>query len=214
VEGCDDEGIIRFVERPRRHLIQVVGRACDILSLLHSSDQPLKLAEICARLGLAPPTAFRVIDTLCAKGLVERPGHSGYRTVGLAPRENHFRLGYAAQSSEFAFSRTTAHSMEEAAKAARIELLMVNNRFSRTVALKNADHFVRQKVDLVVEFQTFVEIAPILASKYHDAGIPMIAVEIPHPGRDLPWRRQLPRRADRRQLSGLVGETTLGRPRR
>ena len=169
-------------ERPRRHLIQVVGRACDILSLLHSSDQPLKLAKICARLGLAPPTAFRVIDTLCAKGLVERPGHSGYRTVGLAPRENHFRLGYAAQSSEFAFSRTTAHSMEEAAKAARIELLMVNNRFSRTVALKNADHFVRQKVDLVVEFQTFVEIAPILASKYHDAGIPMIAVEIPHPG--------------------------------
>ena len=99
-------------ERPRRHLIQVVGRACDVLSLLHTSDQPLKLAEICARLGLAPPTAFRVIDTLCAKGLVERPGHSGYRIVGLAPREKHFRLGYAAQSSEFAFSRTTAHSME------------------------------------------------------------------------------------------------------
>ena len=99
-------------ERPRRHLIQVVGRACDILSLLHCSEQPLKLAEICARLGLAPPTAFRVIDTLCAKGLVERPGHSGYRIVGLAPRERHFRLGYAAQSSEFAFSRTTAHSME------------------------------------------------------------------------------------------------------
>ena len=59
---------------------------------------------------------------------------------------------------------------------------MVNNRYSRTVALKNADYFVRQRVDLVVEFQTFVEIAPILASKYHDAGIPMIAVEIPHPG--------------------------------
>src|SRR4029079_12860216 len=38
------------------------------------------------------------------------------------------------------------------------------------------------KVDLVIEFQTFAEIAPILASKYHDAGIPMIAVEIPHPG--------------------------------
>jgi len=169
-------------ERPRRHLIQVVGRACDVLSLLHSSDHPLKLAEICARLGLAPPTAFRVIDTLCAKGLVERPGHSGYRIVGLAPKEKQFRLGYAAQSSEFAFSRTTAHSMEQAAKAARIELLVVNNRFSRTVALKNADYFVRQKVDLVVEFQTFVEIAPTLASKYHDAGIPMIAVEIPHPG--------------------------------
>jgi ribose transport system substrate-binding protein len=72
--------------------------------------------------------------------------------------------------------------MEQAAKAARVELLTVNNRYSRTVALKNADYFVRQRVNLVIEFQTFVEIAPVLASKYHDAGIPMIAVEIPHPG--------------------------------
>jgi ribose transport system substrate-binding protein len=168
-------------ERPRRHLIQVVGRACDILSLLRTSEQPVKLSEICARLGLPSPTAFRVIDTLCAKGLVEHSGRSGYRLVGVVPEER-FKLGYAAQSSEFAFSRTTAHSMEQAAKAARVELLTVNNRYSRTVALKNADYFVRQRVNLVIEFQTFVEIAPVLASKYHDAGIPMIAVEIPHPG--------------------------------
>lgn len=169
-------------ERPRRHLIQVVGRACDILSLLRSSEQPVKLSEICARLGLSTSTAFRVIDTLCAKGLVERPGRSGYRMAGLFPGERRFRLGYAAQSSEFAFSRTIARSLEQAAKAAGLELLVVNNRYSRTVALKNADYFVRQKVDLVIEFQTFAEIAPIVASKYHDAGIPMIAVEIPHPG--------------------------------
>ena len=37
-------------------------------------------------------------------------------------------------------------------------------------------------MDLVIEFQTFTDIAPLIASKYHDAGIPMIAVEIPHPG--------------------------------
>ncbi len=169
-------------ERPRRHLIQAVGRACDILSLLRSSDQPLKLSEICSRLHLTSPTAFRIIDTLCAKGLAEHPGREGYRLAGVAAGGKRFRLGYAAQSSEFAFSRTTAHSMEQAARAAHVELLVVNNRYSRTVALKNADYFIRQRVDLVIEFQTFVEIAPILASKYHDAGIPMIAVEIPHPG--------------------------------
>jgi len=35
---------------------------------------------------------------------------------------------------------------------------------------------------MVIEFQTFTDIAPTIASKYHEAGIPMIAVEIPHPG--------------------------------
>ena len=169
-------------ERPRRHLIQVVGRACDILSLLRSSKQPLKLSEICATLQLPSPTVFRVIDTLCAKGLVERPGRSGYRMAGLAAGAKRLRLGYAAQSSEFAFARTIAQSMEQAARAAHVELITINNRYSRTVALKNADYLVSQKVDLVIEFQTFAEIAPILASKYHDAGIPMIAVKIPHPG--------------------------------
>ena len=169
-------------KRPRRHLTQVVERACDIFTLLRGSQQPLKLSDVCHRVGLSASTAFRILDTLCAKGLVEHSPRRGYSVGGLATAGRRFRLGYAAQSSEFAFSRATVQSLEQAAKAAHIELLMVNNRFSRTVALKNADYFVRQRVDLVIEFQTFVEIAPLLAAKYHDAGIPMIAVEIPHPG--------------------------------
>jgi ribose transport system substrate-binding protein len=165
-----------------RHLIQVVGRACDILTLLRHASQPMKLADISTSLGLAPPTAFRVLDTLCAKGLVEHQDRGGYRMAGLLPGEKHFKIGYAAQSTEFAFSRTIAQSLQHAGQAARLELLVVNNRYSRAIALKNADYFVREHVDLVIEFQTFAEIAPIVAAKYHDAGIPMIAVEIPHPG--------------------------------
>jgi ribose transport system substrate-binding protein len=41
---------------------------------------------------------------------------------------------------------------------------------------------VREKVDLVIEFQTDEHVAPIVASKYREASIPMIAIEIPHPG--------------------------------
>jgi ribose transport system substrate-binding protein len=168
--------------RSKRHLTQVVERACDILTVLRGSQRPMKLTEVCARVGLSASTAFRILDTLCAKGLVEHSPRRGYMVAGPALPERRFRLGYAAQSSEFAFSRTTVQSLEQAAQAAHLELLTANNRFSRTVALKNADYFVRQRVDLVIEFQTFVEIAPLLAAKYHDAGIPMIAVEIPHPG--------------------------------
>src|SRR5437763_1119136 len=52
----------------------------------------------------------------------------------------------------------------------------------REIAQRNADLLVREKVDLAIEFQTDETIAPIVAAKYRDAGIPMIAIDIPHPG--------------------------------
>lgn len=168
--------------RPRRRLIQAVGRACDILELLRSSHDPVKLSDIGSRLRLSAPTAFRIVDTLCAKGMVERAERCGYRIAGRLPGARRFRIGYAAQSSEFAFSRTVAQSLVHAARVAGVQLIVVDNRYSRTIALRNADYFVRTKIDLVIEFQTVAEIAPIIASKYHVAGIPLIAVEIPHPG--------------------------------
>jgi ribose transport system substrate-binding protein len=160
----------------------VVARACDILTVLRSSGEVMKLADICSRVGLPAPTAFRVLDTLCAKGLVEHPRRCGYRLAGIASGAHRYKVGFGSQSSEFAFSRTLSQSLLDAGKAAHIELRVVNNRYSRRIALKNADYFVREKMDLVIEFQTFTDIAPVIASKYHDAGIPMIAVEIPHPG--------------------------------
>ena len=37
-------------------------------------------------------------------------------------------------------------------------------------------------MDLVIEFQTDENIAPMVAAKYREANIPLIAIEIPHPG--------------------------------
>ena len=37
-------------------------------------------------------------------------------------------------------------------------------------------------MDLVIEFQTDEVIAPAIASKYLEANIPFIAIDIPHPG--------------------------------
>ena len=127
----------------------------------------MKLADISSRIGLSVPTTFRVLETLCAKGLVERPGRrvSRRRT---APGEHRYKVG-SAQSSEFAFSRTLVQSLLHACQAARIELVVLNNRFSRR-SRSRTPNFVREKLDLVIEFQTFTDIAPTIASKYHDAG--------------------------------------------
>ena len=60
--------------------------------------------------------------------------------------------------------------------------MTVNNRYSAREALRNADLLIRERVDLVLEFQTYERVAPIIASKFLGANIPVIAIEIPHPG--------------------------------
>jgi ABC-type sugar transport system, periplasmic component len=63
-----------------------------------------------------------------------------------------------------------------------VELMTLSNRYSPKVAIRNADYFVRERVDLVIEFQTDETAAPVISGKYRDAKLPFIAVDIPHPG--------------------------------
>jgi ribose transport system substrate-binding protein len=73
-------------------------------------------------------------------------------------------------------------SLERAAAAEGIELISLDNRYNPKIAQRNADILVREKVDLVIEFQTDDHVAPIVAAKYREANIPLIAIEVPHPG--------------------------------
>jgi ribose transport system substrate-binding protein len=63
-----------------------------------------------------------------------------------------------------------------------LELIVLNNRYQPKVALRNAEQLIRERVDLVIEFQTDEAIAPAIASLYLRAGIPFIAIDVPHPG--------------------------------
>jgi ribose transport system substrate-binding protein len=73
-------------------------------------------------------------------------------------------------------------SLKRAAAAEGIELLAVDNKYNPKIAQRNADLLIRNKVDLVIEFQTDENVAPIVAAKYREANIPLLAIEIPHPG--------------------------------
>src|SRR5206468_11161040 len=63
-----------------------------------------------------------------------------------------------------------------------VELIVVDNRYQPKIALRSADYLIKEQVDLVIEFQTDEGIAPAIASKYLQASIPFIAIDIPHPG--------------------------------
>ena len=92
-------------------------------------------------------------------------------------------------------------SLARAAERAQVELVVVDNRYQPRIAIKNAQLLIREGVDLVVEFQTDESVAPAIA-RYHQARIPIIAIDIPSSGRDLLRRQQLRGRAARgRQLA-------------
>ena len=126
--------------------------------------------------------AFRLLYTLERCGMIEKVGENLYRSHLRPFKQRPYRLGYAAQGTDYQFSKEISTGLQRAAAAQGIELISVDNRYNPKTAQRNADVLVREKVDLVIEFQTDEHVAPIVAAKYREANIPLIAIEVPHPG--------------------------------
>ena len=169
---------------PRRdpYLVKSVVHSSKILSAFRSAGEALPLREIASRSGLPKTMVFRLLYTLEKCGMIEKLGANLYQSSFRPLKQRLCRLGYAAQGSDYQFSREVTASLERAAQAEGIELISLDNRYSPKIAQRNADLLVREKVDLAIEFQTDETVAPIVAAKYREAGIPMIAIDIPHPG--------------------------------
>ena len=164
------------------YLVKAVMHAAQLFSAFRSSGEALPLREIAARSGLPKSMTFRLLYTLERCGMLEKVGENLYRSHLRPFKQRPYRLGYAAQGTDYQFSKEVSSSLQRAAAAHGIELICLDNRYNAKIAQRNADVLVREKVDLVIEFQTDEHVAPIVAAKYRDAGIPLIALEIPHPG--------------------------------
>jgi ribose transport system substrate-binding protein len=169
-------------ELSERYVCQAISRACDVLEAFRDTEHPLRLKDIAERTGLSLTTVFRILFTLEQRGLVARAGDRHYQLNLQLPKRRRYRIGFAGQSQEFAFSRAVAESIAAAAAKAEIELVTFDNRYSPKTALRNAETLVRERVQLVIEFQSDEHVAPIISSKFLEAKIPMVALEIPHPG--------------------------------
>jgi ribose transport system substrate-binding protein len=164
------------------YLVDAVLRACDLLEAFHTEGELLRLCDLTARIGSTPATTFRILRTLESRGLIQRVDGKRYRSNCKLLRKRKYRIGYATQSNEFAFTREVTESLVRAAQAAAIDLVVLNNRYSAKTALRNAERLVAEKVDLAVEFQTDEHVSPAISSIFANAQIPLIALEIPHPG--------------------------------
>jgi ribose transport system substrate-binding protein len=164
------------------YIVRSVVHAAQVLGAFQSTGEALRLRDVVARTGFGKGLCFRLLHTLHHCGLLEKVDATRYRLVSEVRRRKRYRIGYAAQGLDTSFPREVHAGLQQAAAAEDVELIVVSNRYQPKVALKNAEQLVREGVDLVIEFQTDEAIAPAIASKYLEADIPMIAIDIPHPG--------------------------------
>lgn len=160
------------------YLIPVLSKALDVLELLQAEHQQMTLEEIHRKTRISKTTVYRVLKTFVHRGYLSQSPDGFYRQV---TRPRKMRFGFAAQSADMPFSVEVSESLKDAAAAAGVDLVVLDNRYDAAIALKNAEEFVRSKVDLVIEFQVEQEVAPMIADKIAGAKIPLIAIDIPHP---------------------------------
>lgn len=176
--GRETRGENRSVDRNES---QTVLRACEVLKAFKHLGEELPLTEVIGRTGLPKTTTFRLLRTLIHGGLIERAGAGLYRNSFGPITARPFRIGFASQG-ETEFSREVTRSVQNVAAREHVQLITVDNRYSAREALRNADLLIRERVDLVLEFQTYERVAPVIASKFLAANTPVIAIEVPHPG--------------------------------
>jgi ribose transport system substrate-binding protein len=93
------------------------------------------------------------------------------------------RVGFANLSENTPFSRDVRRSLERAAQASgQIELIVADNQLDASVAMRVADELIAQGVDLAIEYQIDETTGNLIAYKYQQANIPVIAVDIPMVG--------------------------------
>lgn len=182
--------------------VEAVVRACRLLHAFHHHEV-LSLGQVVERTGLSKTTCFRLLQSLIKGGLLERAGKGAYRSTIQPLTVSSFTIGFAAQTTDSEFSQDVSESVHRVAEREHLRLIAVNNNYSPKTALRNADLLVKEGVNLVLEFQTYEHVAPIISAKFLEANIPVIAIEIPHPGATYFG-------ADNYQ-AGVIGGRALGR---
>jgi len=162
----------------RSYLIPILSKALDLLELLERSKGTLSLEDVFKETHIPRTSAFRILKTFVQRGYVANAEHGRYELV---PRQRRLRFGIAVQSPEMPFSVAVTESVTQAAAAAGVELLLLDNRYDPDIAILNAEELVANGVDLAIEFQFSDRAAPRVAGIFKKANIPLVAVDVPHP---------------------------------
>ncbi len=94
-----------------------------------------------------------------------------------------YRIGFSNLGENMPFAVDVRRGLERAAQAAgNIDLVLADNQLSGEIALKVAERMAGQGLDLVIEYQIDEGMGSRIMECYRQAGIPVIAVDIPMVG--------------------------------
>lgn len=165
-----------------RYQLETVARACSVLRVFSNDEELLSLADIVGRTGLEKTIAFRIVRTLEQESFLRKVRGRRYSTNVRLLGSRRFRVGYAGQTSDSPFATAVDVSLRRAAAHSQVDLVVFDNHYSEKIALRCAKQLIAERVDLAIEFQTHQKISPLISSMFQAAQIPMISVDIPHPG--------------------------------
>lgn len=166
---------------PDRYLVGALVQACGVMAAFQKPGELLRLRDVVSRTGLSKGTVFRLLYTLRNTGFVEKTGDIHYRLRVALPSSATCRLAYAMNSKD-EFTREVTSSLAQAAADADIELIIFDNKDNPATTLHNADLLIREHPHLAIEFQGDQSIADELATKFAHAKVPLLALDVPHPG--------------------------------
>jgi ribose transport system substrate-binding protein len=162
----------------KSYLVPAVSKLFDILELFGREKSSLSLEQIYQKVRAPKTTIYRILKTCVHRGYVAQGSDGLYR---LTSQPKKICFGFAAQSSDMPFSEIVTSSLKTAATRNGVELLVLDNHYDAQIAVRNAERFVKENVDLVIEFQIEYSVAALISDKMAAAGIPLVAVDMPHP---------------------------------
>jgi ribose transport system substrate-binding protein len=163
-----------------RYFVEMAARTLDVLESFDSYEEELTIREVARRVDIPYTCALRLLYTLARRGYVTRC--AGSKRYVRTPSRRRFRIGYASLDHKIRFSEEVSHSMALAARSSGVDLLVKDNALSPQIALANADFFIDEKVDLLIDHQLDETAAHLISAKCHQANIPVIAINFAQPG--------------------------------
>ena len=103
------------------YLVKSLVHASQVLGAFQSPGETLRLRDIAARSGLNKGMVFRLLYTLERCGMVEKTGDNQYQSCIRPVKQKRYRLGYAAQGTDYQFSKDVSEGLLHAAAAEGIE---------------------------------------------------------------------------------------------
>jgi ribose transport system substrate-binding protein len=125
----------------------------------------------------------RLLLLACLVVGCDQSSSSSFSSATSGPSAVRYKVGFANLTEDIPFAVRVREGIERAAKqAGNIDLVIANNRMDGQTALNNAETFLVQGVQGVIEFQTDEQFGGAIMNKFNAEKIPVIAIDIPMTG--------------------------------